>query len=108
MKTDLILPFYKPHEGWLEHVLSSLKPLKQELNKRGSTLRVILANDGSPASCYPQEAQDAIRAAADEFVFSTYDVNHGKGYCLRHAIEKADGDVQVYTDGDFPFGWLGL
>ena len=105
MKTDLILPFYKPHEGWLEHILDSLKPLKQELNKRGSSLRVILANDGSPASCYPPEAQDAIRAAADEFVFSTYDVNHGKGYCLRHAIEKADGDVQVYTDGDFPFGW---
>ena len=105
MKTDLILPFYKPHEGWLNHLLESVAALKQVLNERGSTLRVILANDGSPKSCYPDEALDAIRAAADEFYFSSYDVNHGKGFCLRHAVQQADGDIQIYTDGDFPFGW---
>ena len=105
MKTDLILPFYKPHEGWLEHLLESVALLRQTLNARGSTLRVILANDGSPKTCYPDEALDAIRAAADEFIFATYDVNHGKGYCLRHAVAQADGDIQIYTDGDFPFGW---
>ena len=105
MKTDLVLPFYKPHEGWLDHLLESVAALKQALNARGSTLRVILANDGSPQSCYPDEALDAIRAAADEFMFCTYDVNRGKGYCLRHAMAQTDGDVQIYTDGDFPFGW---
>ena len=105
MKTDLILPFYNPHEGWLNHVLESITTLRQVLNARGSTLCVILANDGSPKSCYPDEALDAIRAAADEFVFSSYDVNHGKGFCLRYAVQQADGDIQIYTDGDFPFGW---
>ena len=105
MKTDLILPFYNPHEGWLNHLIESVAALKQTLNGRGSTLRVILANDGSPKTCYPNEALDAIRAAADEFIFATYDVNHGKGYCLRHAVAQADGDIQIYTDGDFPFGW---
>ena len=105
MKTDLILPFYKPHEGWLDHLLESVALLKQDLNRRGSTLHIILANDGSPKSCYPDEALNAIRAAADEFSFSSYDVNHGKGFCLRHALEQADGDFQIYTDGDFPFGW---
>ena len=105
MKTDLILPFYKPHEGWLEHLLESVAALKQALNERGSTLHVILANDGSPLSCYPDEALNAIRAAADEFTFFTYEVNRGKGYCLRHAIAQTDGDIQIYTDGDFPFGW---
>ncbi len=105
MKTDLILPFYKPHEGWLNHLLESVTALRQELNRRGSSLRVILANDGSPKSCYPDEALDAIRAAADEFIFSSSDVNHGKGYCLRSAVQRADGDFQIYTDGDFPFGW---
>ena len=105
MKTDLILPFYKPHEGWLNHLLESVTALRQVLNGRGSTLRVILANDGSPESCYPDEALDAIRAAADEFIFSTYDVNHGKGYCLRHAVHKAAAATELYTDGDFPFGW---
>ena len=105
MKTDLILPFYNPHEGWLNHLLESVAALKQTLNGRGSTLRVILANDGSPKTCYQDEALDAIRAAADEFIFATYDVNHGKGYCLRHAVAQADGDIQIYTDGDFPFGW---
>ena len=105
MKTDLILPFYNPHEGWLNHLLESVAALKQTLNGRGSTLRVILANDGSPKTCYPDEALDAIRATADEFIFATYDVNHGKGYCLRHAVAQADGDIQIYTDGDFPFGW---
>jgi len=105
MKTDLILPFYNPHEGWLNHLLESVTALKHVLNRRGSTLRVILANDGSPKICYPDDALDAIRAAADEFIFATYDVNHGKGYCLRHAVAQADGDIQIYTDGDFPFGW---
>ena len=105
MKTDLILPFYNPHEGWLNHLLEAVEALKQTLNGRGSTLRVILANDGSPKTCYQDEALDAIRAAADEFIFATYDVNHGKGYCLRHAVAQADGDIQIYTDGDFPFGW---
>ena len=105
MKTDLILPFYMPHEGWLDHLLESVSQLKQILNGHGSTLHVILANDGSPRSCYPDEALDAIRAAADEFTFATYDVNHGKGFCLRHAVALADGDIQIYTDGDFPFGW---
>ena len=105
MKTDLILPFYKPHEGWLNHLLESVTALRQVLNGHGSTLRVILANDGSPKSCYPEEALAAIRAAADEFIFASYDVNHGKGYCLRHAVAQADGDIQIYTDGDFPFGW---
>lgn len=105
MKTDLILPFYRPHEGWLDHLLESVAALRQELNRRGSVLHVILANDGSPRSCFPDEALDAIRAAADEFTFSTYDVNRGKGYCLRHAVARTDGDFQIYTDGDFPFGW---
>ena len=105
MKTDLILPFYKPHEGWLEHLLESVAALKQALNERGSTLHVILANDGSPLSCYPDEALDAIRAAADEFTFATYEVNRGKGYCLRHVIARTNGEIQIYTDGDFPFGW---
>ena len=105
MKTDLILPFYNPHEGWLDHLLESVARLKQELNGLGSTLHVILANDGSPLSCYPDEAIEAIRAAADEFTFVTYDVNRGKGVCLRHAVAQTDGDIQIYTDGDFPFGW---
>ena len=105
MKTDLILPFYKPHEGWLNHLLESVTALRQALNGRGSTLRVILANDGSPETCYPDEALNAIRAASDEFLFVSYDVNRGKGYCLRHAVAQADGDIQIYTDGDFPFGW---
>ena len=37
MKTDLILPFYKPHEGWLNHLLESVTALKQVLNGRGSS-----------------------------------------------------------------------
>ena len=105
MKTDLILPFYKPHDGWQVHLLESVAAIKQALNERGSALHVILANDGSPLSCYPDEALNAIRAAADEFTFATYDVNRGKGCCLRHALAQADGDFQIYTDGDFPFGW---
>ena len=105
MKTDLILPFYKPHEGWLVHLLESVASLKQALNERGSILHVILANDGSPLSCFPDEALEAIRAASDEFTFATYDVNRGKGFCLRHAVAQTDGDIQIYTDGDFPFGW---
>lgn len=104
-KADLILPFYKPHAGWNEHILESLKPLRAFLHEHDTALRLILANDGSPLSMYPQEILDSLHNASDEFLFSTYEVNHGKGYCLRCAVSQADGDFIFYTDGDFPFGY---
>lgn len=104
-KTDLMLPFYKPHEGWCEHLCESLEQLRPWLHERNSSLRVFLANDGSPLEFYPEEKLDAVRSRCDEFEFVTYEVNRGKGYCLRTAAARADGDFQIYTDGDFPFGW---
>lgn len=104
-KVSLILPLYKPHDGWLDHVLQALAPIHSYLSEHGATLQVILANDGTPRSCYPEAALDSIRGECDDFLFSAYDVNHGKGYCLRHAVAQANGDYIIYTDGDFPFGW---
>ncbi len=102
---DVILPLYKPHQGWEGHILAALPPLREYFEQRNWHLHLYLVNDGSPMSYYPPETVAAIRRAAGDMDFLSYDVNRGKGYSLRFGVRAAAGDVTVYTDGDFPFGW---
>lgn len=105
-KIDIILPQYKPHGEWRENIVEGLTGLRNHFAGKDVELTAILVNDGSDLSFYPQEDLDAISASVDgRFRFLTYDKNHGKGYSLRFAASQATGDIQVYTDGDFPFGW---
>lgn len=104
-KISLVLPLYKPHEGWTEHVCTALTPIYSFMRENRICFQVVIANDGSPMSYYPDNALTKIKALCDEFLFSTYEKNHGKGYSLRHAVAMADGEYILYTDGDFPFGW---
>ncbi len=103
---DLILPFYRPHPGWADTVASAVAGLRSALERSGCRLHVFIVNDGSPLSGFTAADLDKVRAAASgAFTFTGYGTNRGKGYAVRYAVAAAGGDYQVYTDGDFPFGW---
>ena len=100
---DLILPFYHPTGDWEKRVAESVSFLKKHFEEKGLSLTVSLVNDGSDLSYFPEEKLDPIRKAAGDFRFLSYPENHGKGYCLRYAVSRAENEYQIYTDGDFPF-----
>jgi len=106
---DIILPLYKPHDFWENAVTESVLALKSHFAGQEVRLNFCIVNDGSDLSYFPDEKLNKVRQAAgeDSFRFLTYAQNRGKGYCLRYAVSRSEGDYCVYTDGDFPFGWEG-
>ncbi|MBQ9789152.1 MAG: glycosyltransferase [Lentisphaeria bacterium] len=105
---DIVLPLYKPHGEWVEHILEAIEDLKSYFEPKMVKLNFVIVNDGSSLDFYPEEALQKIRSAAGNFQFLSYEKNQGKGYCIRFAMAQMQGDYSVYTDGDFPFGDRGI
>lgn len=104
---DVVLPLYRPGEGWEKHIAGAITGLKTYFAGKDCELVFYATNDGAPSECYPEEKLACIRdAAGGNFHFIPYEVNQGKGYSLRFLISRCEGDYIVYTDGDFPFGYL--
>lgn len=103
MKLSFIFPIYKPHEAWEKSFLNNLQHLKNELNDVPS-YEFILVNDGSPKGAILQQDMNMLCAAVPELIYIDYPENRGKGYAVRLGVQKAVGDLIVYTDFDFPFG----
>ena len=102
---DVILPIYRPKPGWEEHVRDGLAALTGHFGKIGVPVRFYLVNDGSEAAFFPETVLEEFQKVAPGFHFLSYEQNHGKGYSLRYGVARARQAYQVYTDGDFPFGW---
>ncbi|MEG1979466.1 MAG: glycosyltransferase family 2 protein [Victivallaceae bacterium] len=105
IQLDIILPLYKPKKGWESHILEAVGELRRYLTGKGCELHLFIVNDGSEPTYFSEENLAKIRNAAGKFTFLSYADNHGKGYSLRYAVSRTDGDYQIYTDGDFPFSW---
>ncbi|MBE6356840.1 MAG: DUF3473 domain-containing protein [Lentisphaerae bacterium] len=104
MKFDILLPLYRPRDGWEEPVCHAVSRIAAALSGKGD-VHLYITNDGAPPEYYPQTALDRVNAAVGgNLHFLPYEKNRGKGYSLRHLVQHADGDHIVYTDGDFPFG----
>lgn len=98
---DIILPCYNPPEHWAANVVESFGRVKTALQGKANP-RLILVNDGSSKGI--QEADIALlREGIEDFGYVTYPQNRGKGYALRKGVKIATGDLQIYTDIDFPY-----
>ncbi len=80
------------------------KDMTEAFIGRGDDFEVVFADDGSTDDCAAK-----VRAAADEtgdgrIVVCGYEVNHGKGCAVRHAVQAASGDIILYTDCDLAYG----
>ncbi|MBR2364433.1 MAG: hypothetical protein IKA79_04470 [Lentisphaeria bacterium] len=109
MKCDVVLPLYRPGRGWAEEITNAVTGLNRYFEDKDFELSFYITNDGAPLSCYPEEALEKIwEAARGRMYFLPYEKNQGKGYSLRYLCSAASGELLVYTDGDFPFGWISV
>ena len=103
---DIILPCYNPRPGWEGHVVDSLRELRSRLGNAVGSMRLYVVDDGSSRKDQiAPEHVEALRTRLDgvELHWMAYEANRGKGYALRTGVQEARGDLQIYTDFDFPF-----
>lgn len=99
VSVSIVLPCYNPGEGWSNSVVDYTQKLTDHLP--GYNLQFIISNDGSSRIC-ATEIASLQRVPAITFLDNP--VNQGKGSAIRKGIAKAEGEIIIYTDIDFPFG----
>ncbi len=97
---DIVLPCYRPVQGWVDRILSSV----EELSERLPTLaiRLILVNDGSPSGVSETDIS-TLRENLLHFSYLPLAINQGKGAALRAGVAQSSADLCVFTDIDFPY-----
>ena len=93
---DLILPTLNPPTGWAESTTKKKEQLERLLD---CPVHLIVSDDGSEQR---KEIKLLAKMDASVSVISS-DRNHGKGAALRRGATKAESDIIVFTDADFPY-----
>lgn len=105
MKTEnpqgisIVMPCYNPLPGWCGTLHACAQELDQKLH--GLSIEYIVSNDGS-TRLDPCEVAELSRIP--NVIFLDNAVNEGKGSAIRKGTLKAQREIIVYTDIDFPFG----
>lgn len=97
LSLTVVLPCYNPVEGWAENIVTCFGAIKRQI----PGTRLLLVNDGSLT--ISTEAIKSAFAGHTDIEVVSYAENKGKGYALRQGIGKADTDLIIYTDVDFPY-----
>jgi len=95
----IVLPCYNPQQYWVSRIVEQHKALSARL---GAPISIVLVNDGSTTGI-TQNDIDILRKEIPSFEYVTYAGNKGKGYALRQGVARADTDIIIYTDIDFPY-----
>ena len=83
-------------------VLKSVKQISEACGLE--KVNVILVNDGSTAGITEEKVnQLRVELAPQSLNYLNTSLNRGKGHALRQAAKVATGDIQVFTDIDFPY-----
>ncbi len=98
---DLVIPCCNPPEGWVEQMISDFWELQELMPETG--IQLILVNDGSTRNM-TQAHFHQLEEGIPGVRIINHPVNRGKGYAVRLGVAVANGDFQVCTDYDFPFG----
>ena len=96
---SIILPCYNPVDGWSRELLVNMSILNKKLP--GYTIQYIISNDGSTR--LDKDQVNSLKAVPN-VIFLDNTVNEGKGSAIRKGTTRADGNIIIYTDIDFPFG----
>ena len=101
----LILPVYNPHKGWEKEFIHSLNTLQEELPDIDYC--VTLVDDGSTNNI-GSFIENEIIPVYKELKYLSYPENKGKGFAIRYGLDHSLSDYYIYTDFDFPFGYLSV
>ncbi len=99
MAVSIVLPYYNPPENWHENVAEQYALLASRI---AEPVHLILVNDGSTHGATAEQAA-FIQAQIPTSLFVSYPGNKGKGYAIRQGVSRADTDIILYTDIDFPY-----
>ncbi|TDE10206.1 glycosyltransferase family 2 protein [Dyadobacter psychrotolerans] len=96
---SVVLPCYNPLDGWCQTFLDHMTELNGKLPDY--SIQYIISNDGSTR--LDLQKIDMLMASPN-VIFLNSEINEGKGSAIRKGTNRADGDIIIYTDIDFPFG----
>ncbi len=96
-KISLIIPAYNE----ADRIGQSLETVSQFISSQADVYEVLLVNDGSRDNTLEVIREVAPRLFADQsFELLEYGANRGKGYAVKHGIEKSCGEYVVFSDTD--------
>lgn len=98
MKISLVIPMYNE----ISIIDDAIKTFSTFMNNNFEDWEIIFSDDGSTDGC----GDKVIEANKEDsrIILSRYEVNRGKGCAVRTGIEKACGDIIIFTDCDNAYG----
>lgn len=97
---DIVLPCYNPPNDWVNKILPKYEEICQLFTKFNFHLYIV--NDGSKYGFENDNVTYLIEKCPEVRIIS-YQLNHGKGFALRKAVEVCESPYIIYTDYDFPY-----
>lgn len=99
-KVCIVLPCYNPRGEWTRRIAGCFADICRRHPQHEFSLTTV--DDGATRGY-----EDAKLSLLKEFVPAVnilrYTPNRGKGYALRYALQRSEGDIFIYTDYDFPY-----
>ncbi|MEL6588765.1 MAG: glycosyltransferase family 2 protein [Bacteroidota bacterium] len=102
---DIVLPCYRPPEGWTERIVEASRFLTDR--EQPIPHRMIVVNDGTPGGV-PPWAIEQLETQLPHFLYLDLSENQGKGAALRAGVAKAEAEMVIFTDIDFPYTFSSL
>ena len=96
---SIVLPCYNPSDGWCPTLVECIRELDDKLPDH--RIQYIVSNDGSTRL---GKIWVSMLSDIPNVLFLDNPVNEGKGSAIRKGTLRAEGEIIIYTDIDFPFG----
>ncbi len=104
MIVSLVLPCYNPPPDWEQIVCEKYTSFGKGL---AETLELLIVLDGKSANV-TEQSLSFLRQQIQKLSVVEYADNKGKGYAIRLGVAKANGDIIMYTDVDFPYSEVSM
>lgn len=96
---SIVIPIYNPEKDIEDIMLKQYDGLIRAMPHL--SFELIIIDDGSKQSVAP--ILDKLRSKFQIVKYIQHSENQGKGKALRNGVQKAQGDIILYTDYDFPY-----
>lgn len=99
-KVRIVLPCYNPRGEWTRRIAECFADVCRRHPEHEFSLTTV--DDGATRG-YDEASLAILKESVPSVEILRYTPNRGKGYALRYALERSEGDFFIYTDYDFPY-----